>query len=208
MIWDGFRLAVSLLSVLPLRARQVTRRTSAVAMAVTPAVGLLLGAAGAATLSAADHVLRLAPLLSAVLALAAFTLLVQVAALAQAEVRGHGPIALVAAAVTGRLAIAWACRRGVAAARAQGMGALVAGTLPPVIAVAITAVVLGLAGVVAVVLPSPSGGWLLPVGIAAGLAASLAVARHAVARLGGITGDVLGALTEIGTAACLIVMAA
>jgi adenosylcobinamide-GDP ribazoletransferase len=42
------------------------------------------------------------------------TLLLQVAALSQAESAGHGrgPTALIAAVVTGRLALTWACRRG------------------------------------------------------------------------------------------------
>src|ERR1700731_1219807 len=47
------------------------------------------------------------------------TLVIQVAALAHAEAAGggRGPAALITAAVTGRLALTWACRRGVAAAR-------------------------------------------------------------------------------------------
>jgi len=56
------------------------------------------------------------------------TLVIQVAALAHAEAAGggRGPAALITAAVTGRLALTWACRRGVAAARPDGLGALVA----------------------------------------------------------------------------------
>ena len=66
------------------------------------------------------------------------TLLIQVAALSQAETAGHGrgPAALIAAVVTGRLALTWACRRGVVAARPDGLGALVAGTVSPVMAAA------------------------------------------------------------------------
>jgi adenosylcobinamide-GDP ribazoletransferase len=142
------------------------------------------------------------------------TLLVQVAALAQAQARGgagfsaHGSAALVAAAVTGRLAITWACRRGVPAARPQGLGALVAGTLPAAVPAALTAVALGLAALGGWLLATGYGAWLLPAGIAAGIAASFALTGHAVRRLGGITGDVLGAVAELATTVCLIVTAA
>ena len=50
-------------------------------------------------------------------------------------------------------------------------------------------------------------GWTLPLAVAAGLAAAFAVQRHAVRRLGGITGDVLGALVEIATTVTLVVAA-
>jgi adenosylcobinamide-GDP ribazoletransferase len=138
------------------------------------------------------------------------TLLVQVAALAQADADGRGPAAVIVAAVTGRLALTWACRRGVPAARRDGLGALVAGTVAPVVAVVITAAVLAatIGGIfaAAAVAPVPVE-WILPVAVCAGLAASLALGAHGVRRLGGITGDVLGALVEIATAACLLVTA-
>jgi len=138
------------------------------------------------------------------------TLLLQVAGLTQADAAGRGPAAVIVAAVTGRLAITWACRQGVRAARPEGLGALVAGTLPPVVPALITAAVLAVtiggiylaAGVAAVPVE-----WILPVAEAAGVLAALALARHAVRRLGGVTGDVLGALVETATAACLVVTA-
>ena len=45
------------------------------------------------------------------------------------------------------------------------------------------------------------------VAVAAGLAAAFSVQRHAVRRLGGITGDVLGALAEIAATVTLVVAA-
>jgi adenosylcobinamide-GDP ribazoletransferase len=140
----------------------------------------------------------------------ALTLLLQVAGLTQADAAGRGPAAVIVAVVTGRLAITWACRQGVPAARPEGLGALVAGTLPPVVPALITAAVLAVtiggiylaAGVAAVPVE-----WILPVAETAGLLAALALARHAVRRLGGVTGDVLGALVETATAACLVVTA-
>ena len=126
------------------------------------------------------------------------TLLVQVAALAQAQSLGRGAPAVIAAAVTGRLALPWACRRGVPAARGTGLGTLVAGTVPAAIPVALTAA--ALAG-------AYPFGIVVPIAVAAGLAASLALTALAVRRLGGITGDVLGALVEVATAVCLLVTA-
>jgi adenosylcobinamide-GDP ribazoletransferase len=66
---------------------------------------------------------------------------------------------------------------------------------------------LGAAAACGALLPGSTGGWPLPAAVATGLAASLVLARHAVRRLGGITGDVLGALVEVGTLACLVVVA-
>jgi adenosylcobinamide-GDP ribazoletransferase len=134
------------------------------------------------------------------------TLLLQVAALSQAESAGHGrgPAALIAAVVTGRLALTWACRRGVPAARPDGLGALVAGSVRPVVPAMATVVTLAAA---AAAVAGGQLGWTLPLAVAAGLAAAFAVQRHAVRRLGGITGDVLGALAEIATTVTLVVAA-
>jgi adenosylcobinamide-GDP ribazoletransferase len=126
------------------------------------------------------------------------TLGIQVAALAQAEALGRGVPAVLAAAVAGRLALTWACRRGVPAARGSGLGVLVAGTVPLAIPVVLTAAALG-------------GAWafgiIILVAVGAGLIASAALAALAVRRLGGITGDVLGALVEVTAAVCLLVTA-
>lgn len=49
--------------------------------------------------------------------------------------------------------------------------------------------------------------YVLPLGVVAGLGAALLLLRHARQRLGGVTGDVLGALVETATAATLTVCA-
>jgi adenosylcobinamide-GDP ribazoletransferase len=139
------------------------------------------------------------------------TLLLQVAALSQAESAGHGrgAAALIAAAVTGRMALTWACRRGVPAARPDGLGALVAGSVRPAIPAAATAAALA-AAAAAVAISATAGhplGWTLPLAVATGLGAALALQRHAVRRLGGITGDVLGALAEVAATVTLVVAA-
>jgi adenosylcobinamide-GDP ribazoletransferase len=126
------------------------------------------------------------------------TLAVQVAALAQAQALGRGALAVIIAVVAGRLALTWACRRGVPAARGSGLGALVAGTVHPVVPAVLTAGALAAAA---------AFGLIFAVAMAAGLALSIAVTALAVRRLGGITGDVLGALAELTAAVSLVVTA-
>jgi adenosylcobinamide-GDP ribazoletransferase len=256
MLWAGPRLAVTLLTAIPLPGRRnpagpPARRVAAAAMYAAPAVGLLTGALAAAVLLAAVRLGHTGPLLAAALAIGTgavatralhldgladfadglgsakpagqaldimrrsdigpfgvvtlvLTLLIQVSALARAQERGYGPEAVFAAAVTARLAIMLACRRSVPAARPGGLGALVAGSVHPVIAGGIGAAALAAAAGTGL---ASGAGWLLAIGMAAGLAASLAVTALATRRLGGITGDVLGALAEIAATACLVVTA-
>ena len=140
------------------------------------------------------------------------TLLIQVAALSHAESAGpgRGPAALIAAVVTGRLALTWACRRGVPAARPDGLGALVAGTVPPAIPIVTTLATVAAAVTAVVISATMIGeplGWTLPLAVVAGLGAAFVVQRHAVRRLGGITGDVLGALVEVSATVTLVVAA-
>ncbi|MFG1837838.1 adenosylcobinamide-GDP ribazoletransferase [Micromonospora sp. NPDC049175] len=123
-------------------------------------------------------------------------LLVQAAVLADLAGRS-GPAALaavVAATAAGRFGVTVACRRGVPAARPDGLGALVAGTVGPV-ALALGAVAVALLAVPAV----PGRPWQGPLAVAAALAVALALLTHVVRRLGGITGDVLGATVEVVT---------
>jgi adenosylcobinamide-GDP ribazoletransferase len=130
--------------------------------------------------------------------------LAQVAALSQLR-PGEAMAALVVSTATGRLAIAWACRRGVPAARREGLGALVAETVTPAAAAAVTAGTL-----VGAALFSPAAGtepWRAGLAVLAGLAVAQAMLAHCRRRLGGITGDVLGAITETAATAALLVLA-
>ncbi|MEV6149343.1 adenosylcobinamide-GDP ribazoletransferase [Nonomuraea sp. NPDC052129] len=119
---------------------------------------------------------------------------------------GLRPSVLVIACVTGRLALTWACRSTVPAARPDGLGALVAGTVRPGAAWAATALALAAAAGLGLVAGQRMV-YVLPLGVAAGLAAALFLLRHARRRLGGVTGDVLGALVETATATTLTVCA-
>jgi adenosylcobinamide-GDP ribazoletransferase len=123
------------------------------------------------------------------------TLLVQFACIAAAPWWG-----LAVAVPAGRLASTLGCVRGVPAARTDGLGATVAGSVPPaaygaflVVMVAYGVAIAGWFGLIAVLVSMGTAGLLL---------------RRCVSRLGGITGDVLGALIEVATTAALIVLAA
>ena len=142
-------------------------------------------------------------------------LLLQVTALATAVDAGRGTIALVLAAVAGRLAVTLACTPGVPPAPGSGLGAQVLGTVSR--RVAYTAVALVAVAAVAYESQDEAGaatttGALLVecvrplLALALGLTAAWALRRHAVRRLGGVNGDVLGALVEVTTTVVLVAM--
>lgn len=254
---DGLRLALTTLTVLPVRGPQrIDRRTAGRAMALAPATGLLLGllvgsaaflvrlldggdllaaTVAVALLAALTRGLHLDGLADLVDGLASYrdpegtrrvmkspetgplgvaavvlVLLVQVAALAGCYADHRGTACLLLALATGRLAATRACA-GAPAAAEEGLGSVVAGTVRPA-TVAWWTAGLGLAfGAYAVVDPHGQslGVELLrtSAALAAGLVAAAALQRHAVRRVGGVTGDVLGALVETGTTAALLVLA-
>ena len=132
-------------------------------------------------------------------------LLIQVAALATIARTPAAAAALMLAAVTGRVAVVVAT--GFPAARPGGFGALVAGrTAGPGRALTVAA----LFGAIAVA-GAFGGGWELAArGLAAALAGLLAGAFLqfvAWRRLGGMTGDVFGAILEVSTATVLVACA-
>lgn len=128
-----------------------------------------------------------------------FTLLIQIAAVASLPEAREAYFAFVIAIVTSRVALTWACTRIWPAARPDGLGAVVAASVPSLIAVAWTIVAVALAWA----LVGSIGGVSVVLGILAGIVL-LVIARR---RLGGITGDVLGATIEIATSATLVVLA-
>ena len=126
------------------------------------------------------------------------TLGLQIVALALAMERGIGTPTVILAVVAGRVGLTWACSTPVPAARPDGLGALVAGTVPPWVAIAWT-VLLGAAAAV-----MDLG---LLAGVVAGMAMVAGILRIALRRLGGVTGDVLGAIVELTTTIVLVVAA-
>nr|WP_221376223.1 adenosylcobinamide-GDP ribazoletransferase [Actinoplanes polyasparticus] len=124
----------------------------------------------------------------------ALTLLMQASALAVVPLA-----AVVVAFAAGRVAIPLACRRGIPAARPEGLGALVAGTVPTPVAVLGAALVTA-----AAIAATPGRSWQGPVAVAISLTVVVLLVRHCVRRFGGITGDVLGAAVEVTTTLALV----
>jgi len=138
-------------------------------------------------------------------------LLVQVAALARCLHFHTGTANLLLAVLTARVAVTAACRR-TPAATPEGLGALVAQTVRPGAVAAWTAGLLLVFVPWAAFDPDASGPPLLRMGavlvaVAAGLGAARLLRSHAVRRVGGLTGDVLGAIVEVTTTVVLVVLA-
>jgi len=147
-------------------------------------------------------------------------LLIQVTALAAVPSAPAAGLALVLAAVTGRVSVVLAT--GSPPARPGGFGALVAGRTTAtaraasvvLLVCAVTAAGIGFGGLESGGVVSGglgSGGWGLVVrgliAATAGLLAGTAVRVIAARRLGGVTGDVFGAVMEIASAAVLVTCA-
>lgn len=138
-------------------------------------------------------------------------LLTDALALANSVIEHHGTQALLMAVVTSRVAMLWACTPGVPAARPDGMGALVAGTVSRAAAATWTVAVLAAAasyGRFDTDDGSAHGAVRAVVAVLIALTVAWLLRLHAVRRLGGITGDVLGALCEIAFVVSLLVSAA
>ncbi|MGN6250187.1 MAG: adenosylcobinamide-GDP ribazoletransferase [Marmoricola sp.] len=101
-----------------------------------------------------------------------------------------------------RCALAVCCARPVPAARADGLGAGPAGTVP--VAAAALSWLLAAAALAAACTTASVPWWRGVVAAALGLGVTLLVVRRATRRLGGITGDVLGAAVELAWAAVLL----
>lgn len=246
---NALRLAVGTLTVLPVRAPHVDRRTAGQAMVLAPLVGLLLAlpalwllamlaeaavsplvaaalvVGGLALLTRGLHLDGLAdtadglgsgkPSLEALevmrrgdvgpfgVVTLVLVLLVQVAALAQLVAGGFGGIGVVAALVFSRLALPLACSVGIPAARGDGLGSMVAGTVSRGRGLVAVLLAWGALLVPALLLDSSLAAVALaPLGLLAGLA----LGWRAVRRLGGVTGDVLGAVVEATFAGTLVAL--
>jgi adenosylcobinamide-GDP ribazoletransferase len=238
----SLRLALGLLTVLPVGAVDTDARTAARAMLLAPVAGLAAALPGLVLLSLLDG----PPLVVATLAVASLaamtgalhwdgladtadgfatpagrdrlavmrrsdlgpvgalmiagTLLVQVAALAALATEGEAWQAWLLAVAVSRAALPAVCVRGTTTARPEGLGAVVIGQVPPAGALAVVGLVL-LAGGLTVATHLRG---VLAVSVA--MSAAFVVRAVAVRRLGGVTGDVLGAVVEVTAATCFVAL--
>ena len=125
--------------------------------------------------------------------------LVDVAALDVALLRGRGTVALLGGVVVSRLAITWSTRTSVPAASTDGLGASVAATVKTLPLMLVTAAVAGFLVVLGLWEDDVVSSFVWHALVAGGLAlaASQLLVRRAVNRFGGVTGDVLGAAAEV-----------
>ncbi|MGL5858088.1 MAG: adenosylcobinamide-GDP ribazoletransferase [Angustibacter sp.] len=127
-----------------------------------------------------------------------------------AEHGGAGAVLAGLAVVVSRGVLVITCSVGVPAARLDGLGSAVAGSVPRPAAGLGLVTVMGTAALVAALVLADQPGsswWIGPLAVlAAGCAAVVLVAR-CVRRLGGVTGDVLGAAVELAATAALAVLA-
>lgn len=149
-------------------------------------------------------------------------LITQVTTLGALLSGGQGGFELVVALVVSRLALPLLCSRGIPAARPDGLGSAVAGSVSRgallLSFLLAAAAVAGTVLLVALLWParSPAGGELLAdapqallgpvVAVVVPLLLAGALARRCVRRLGGVTGDVLGACVEVAFTASLVAL--
>ena len=135
-------------------------------------------------------------------------LLAQTAALAQlyAQSWTHGALGCALGAVTARTALTVTARQGVRAARADGLGAIVASVVPLGRVWLTVATVAPLAGLLG--WPTWGAGGAVGAGCAVllGLAAGEGLLRRCRRRLGGVSGDVFGAVSEVAGVTALLVL--
>jgi adenosylcobinamide-GDP ribazoletransferase len=110
-------------------------------------------------------------------------------------------IVAAAAILAGRCTLSMACARGVPPARPEGLGATVAGSVPRTAAIAVGVAAAGLA----TLLPGLPW-WRGPLAVALAYATAAVLLWRCTRRLGGVTGDTLGAGVEAGVAATLLAL--
>jgi adenosylcobinamide-GDP ribazoletransferase len=136
---------------------------------------------------------------------AALVLVLATQALAAGAVleRPFGWLHLLVLLCASRGALVLGCLHGVPSARPGGLGALVADSVPWLAAASVWVVLAG--GLTVSGVLSGQAWWLPLAGAAASIGVGWWLVARCTARLGGVTGDVLGALVELAAAVLLLV---
>jgi adenosylcobinamide-GDP ribazoletransferase len=245
-VLNALRLCLGTLTVLPVRAPTVGRRTAGAAMALAPVAGAVLGVLAVLVGSLPSPPLLTAVLVVAALALATrgmhldgladtadglgsgkpaagalevmrrsdigpfgvvtlvLVLLLQVASVASARAHAGGELAVGVVVLASRAVLPVLCAWW-PSARPDGLGHLVAGSVRPwqvAVSLVATAALAGLA----VALGAYPSGWSMAA-VVVGPALGVGLAAYAARRLGGVTGDVLGAAVEVALTAGLVILA-
>lgn len=132
------------------------------------------------------------------------TLLLQVACLTSLLPTDAGGLVLATAVLTARLAMARTGLPRVPIAEGSSLGRTVAGTVSRPWLSGWVLVTAALSAAAVLLVSGPGDAVRLAVAVAVGLAAAEVLYRRAVSRLGGVTGDVMGAMGEIATTAVLL----
>jgi adenosylcobinamide-GDP ribazoletransferase len=134
-------------------------------------------------------------------------LALQISALTDTYTIHRGAVAVIVAAMAGRLAVTAACSGPIPSARSDGLGAWVAGSVRIWAAIVVGVLVGAVSGGLGLLYVDAQTAALAAAAVAFGLAGALLLLRHCINRFGGITGDVLGALVETGATIALFVLA-
>ncbi|MGN6162295.1 MAG: adenosylcobinamide-GDP ribazoletransferase [Marmoricola sp.] len=136
----------------------------------------------------------------------------QASALGQLLASGRGLAALVLALIVSRFVLSLLCMRGVPAARTDGLGPLVAGSVGGVQVIVSALLAALLVTLLGAAVRIDHAQHLLSAGatlaaLGAGIAVGVLFGLRCIHRFGGITGDVLGACVEVTFAGVLVVAA-
>lgn len=130
----------------------------------------------------------------------------QAAAIGELAGGWRGSVAVLTAVVASRAVLAMCCAATVPSARPTGLGAAVAGSVP--VPAAAAAAMTMVAASALVLMGLGHEWWRAMLAVVIGFAAAAVLLSRCVRRLGGITGDVLGACVEVALTAVLVVLAA
>ena len=135
--------------------------------------------------------------------------LIQIAALASCIATGLGSFGLLTGVMASRLSLTLSCRPSVPSARPDGLGKTVAGTVPTAICITVAAITIVVAAAFGRLDDDASLRTVTALvgGVIGAILVGQVSLRMFAREFGGITGDVLGAVTELSLAGALLAIA-